>query len=43
MYFQQIFWCVYDEGSDLAGDMPFLKGKIVCGLEHRRKQLFPQK
>ena len=27
MYFQQIFWCVYDKGSDLAGDMPFLKGK----------------
>ena len=43
MYFQQIFWCVYDKGSDLAGDMPFLKGKIICGLEHWRKQLFPQK
>ena len=43
MYFQQIFRCVYDKGSDLAGDMPFLKGKIICGLEHWRKQLFPQK
>lgn len=31
MYFQQIFWCVYDKGSDLAGDMPFLKGKIYAG------------
>lgn len=29
MYFQQIFWCVYDKGSDLAGDRP----------EHWRKQL----
>ena len=43
MYFQQIFWRVYDKGSDLAGDMPFLKGKIVCRPEHWRKQLFPQK
>lgn len=31
MYFQQIFWCVYNKGSDLAGDMPFLKGKIYAG------------
>lgn len=43
MYFQQIFWCVYDKGSDLAGDRPFLKRQIICRPEHWPKHLFPHK
>lgn len=43
MYFQQIFWCVYDTGSDLAGDRPFLKRQIIWRPEHWPKHLFQQK
>ena len=43
MYFQQIFWCVYDKGSDLAGGRPFLKRKIICRPEHWPKQLSHRK
>ena len=31
MYFQQIFWCLYNKGSDLAGDIRFKKEKSYAG------------
>ena len=42
MYFQQIFWCLYNKGSDLAGDIR-LKKKNHMQARALEYATFPQK